>query len=662
MISIFRVTVACVAALAAVAAQAAASEPATDLAAAFGTRAAAHGMALSPLGTKVLYIAPAGTGGGAVIVAEVATGKTNVVFSSTSTEIKPQRCRWKSETRLVCSLYIIKPSGMGMLSFTRVLAIDADGKNVKQLGQRDSTDSVGLNQNSGNVIDWLPDDPDHVLMQIYILEKETATTSGGSNIRKPLSGLSVQRVDIRSGGAMIVESSNNNALSYGTDGHGMVRFRTSGSKADETLRSQIRYYARPKNDKTWQTLGTASLDANAGLEFDGFDESGDNLFALEPHNGRQALYKIAADGSGTKALVFEHPVVDVDGVLRIGKYSRPVAVEYTVEGTEFAFFDPALLKFSRGLQKALPAHPEVVVLDESWDQQIKLVFASSSADPGTYYLYKEASHELNELVARQPELKPLTLATVKSIKYPAADGTMIPAYLTLPPGVPAKQLLAIIMPHGGPSDRDIGSYDWLVQYYVQLGYAVLQPNYRGSSGYGEAWYRNNGFKSWATAIGDVNDGARWLVAQGIANKDKLAIVGWSYGGYAALQANVLDPGLYKAAVAIAPVTDLEGLRSKALRFTNYNQVDAFIGHGPHVTAGSPARNAAAFRAPVLIFSGDRDLNVDVSQARTMDAALASAGKAHELKIYPGLDHQLDDSEARTDLLRRSAAFLAANVK
>lgn len=203
---------------------------------------------------------------------------------------------------------------------------------------------------------------------------------------------------------------------------------------------------------------------------------------------------------------------------------------------------------------------------------------------------------------------------------------------------------------------------YLAQYYVQLGYAVLQPNFRGSSGYGEAWYCNNGFKSWATAIGDVNDGARWLVAQGIADKARLAIVGWSYGGYAALQANILDPGLYKAVVAVAPVTDLEGLRSRAAKFTNYLQVDAFIGQGPHVAAGSPARHAAVFRAPVLMFSGDRDLNVDVSQARTMDAALAAAGKAHELKIYPGLDYQLDDSSARTDLLRRSAAFLAANVK
>ena len=349
-------------------------------------------------------------------------------------------------------------------------------------------------------------------------------------------------------------------------------------------------------------------------------------------------------------------------MLRIGKYRRSVAAAYTIDTGELEYFDPALRRLTMALRKALPKQPDVAVLDESWDGGKLLVRAASSDDAGTYFVYDRKSHELNELLALRPQMRTLTLGSVKAVRYPAADGTQVPAYLTLPPGAAPKNLRAIVMPHGGPSARDRGGFDWLAQYYVALGYAVLQPNYRGSSGYGEAWFRNNGFKSWRTAIGDINDGARWLVATGIAAKDQLAIVGWSYGGYAALQANVLDPGLYRAAVAVAPVADLEALREHARRFVNALQVDAFIGDGPHVREGSPARNAAAIKTPVLMFSGDRDLNVDVAQARTMDAALARAGKVHELKIYPGLDHQLDDSAARTDLLQRSAAFLAANVK
>jgi dipeptidyl aminopeptidase/acylaminoacyl peptidase len=157
----------------------------------------------------------------------------------------------------------------------------------------------------------------------------------------------------------------------------------------------------------------------------------------------------------------------------------------------------------------------------------------------------------------RPDLADYKLAPVKAITYKAADGTDIPAYLTLPPGSDGKNIPAIVMPHGGPASRDEWGFDWLSQFFAHQGYAVLQPNFRGSSGYGEAWFQKNGYQSWKTAIGDVNDAGRWLSAQGIAAPGKLAIVGWSYGGYAALQSAVLDPDLFKAIVAVAPVTDLE---------------------------------------------------------------------------------------------------------
>ena len=247
------------------------------------------------------------------------------------------------------------------------------------------------------------------------------------------------------------------------------------------------------------------------------------------------------------------------------------------------------------------------------------------------------------------------------ISYRAADGTMIPGYLTLPPGSSGRGLPAIVMPHGGPGARDEWGFDWLAQYFAHRGYAVLQPNFRGSAGYGDAWFQQNGFRSWRTAIGDVNDAGRWLVSEGIADASKLGIVGWSYGGYAALQANVLDPALFRAAIAIAPVTDLEVARSEngAGRTTR-----DFFGTGPHIREGSPAQNAAAIRAPVLMFHGTVDRNVGVHQARLMRDRLRSAGKAVELVEFEGLDHQLDDSEARTRMLRESDAFLrrALNIR
>ena len=634
-----------------------AAHGAPDLATAFGARPAAHGMVLSPLGTKALFLGPVGTNGTAVFIVDLASGKTNIALGNKTNAQVPESCGWKSETRLICTTYGIVKGGQELVSFTRVVAVDADGTNVKQLGQRDSFNAVEINQYSGRVIDWLPDDADHVLMQIRVAQEVTT----GTRLAAAVGGASVQRVDVRTGLGSMVVAPNPTIAAYGTDGHGNVRFKaTLRDDPDGYSRSKLSYYIRGK-DGSWRPFGALDLNAVAGLEFEGFDETGDWAYVLKPLDGRQALYKVATDDSDKSELVFARPDVDIDGVVRLGKYRRPVGVDFTTDKYQRGYFDAALLKLDLSLTKALPGHPEVETYSETWDGTKRLVFADSSRDPGTYYVFDSSKRELNELLPQRPQLKGLPLSETKPVQYRAADGTMIPAYLTLPPAGVALHR-AIVMPHGGPAARDGGGFDWLAQYFAQSGYAVLQPNYRGSSGYGEAWYKDNGFKSWKIAMGDVNDGARWMVAQQLAPADKLAIVGWSYGGYAALQANVLDPALYKVAVAVAPVTDLEGLKRDAQYSSNFRQVVAFIGDGPHVAAGSPARNAAAIRVPVLMFSGDHDLNVDVSQAKTMDAALTRVGKPHEFKLYPGLDHQLDDSAARADLLHRATDFLDAALK
>jgi dipeptidyl aminopeptidase/acylaminoacyl peptidase len=251
---------------------------------------------------------------------------------------------------------------------------------------------------------------------------------------------------------------------------------------------------------------------------------------------------------------------------------------------------------------------------------------------------------------------------MKPVTYKAADGTVVPAYLTLPPGGSGRGLPAIVMPHGGPGARDEWGFHWLVQYFANRGFAVLQPNFRGSAGYGREWFQENGFQSWRTAIGDVNDAGRWLVSEGIADPSKLAILGWSYGGYAALQSNVVDPDLFKAVVAIAPVADLEELRNEWLRFSSAANFRDFIGTGPHVAQGSPARHAGKMKAPVLLFHGELDRNVSVRQSRLMRDRLRDAGKSVELLDFPGLDHYLMDSAVRADMLRRSDAFLRTSLK
>jgi len=217
------------------------------------------------------------------------------------------------------------------------------------------------------------------------------------------------------------------------------------------------------------------------------------------------------------------------------------------------------------------------------------------------------------------------------------------------------------MPHGGPSSRDEWGFDWLAQFLAARGYAVIQPNYRGSAGYGEAWLNENGFKGWRTSIGDVNAAARYLASSGIADANRIAIFGWSYGGYAALQSAETDPSLYKAVVAVAPVTDLQLTKDESRYFTSMKEVTNFIGSGPHVTEGSPANGAQRINAPVLLAHGDRDINVGVQQSDRMQAALKRSGKEVEYLRFKGLDHQLADSNARSTLLLKVGQLLDRTI-
>jgi dipeptidyl aminopeptidase/acylaminoacyl peptidase len=219
-------------------------------------------------------------------------------------------------------------------------------------------------------------------------------------------------------------------------------------------------------------------------------------------------------------------------------------------------------------------------------------------------------------------------------------------------------LPAIVLPHGGPSARDEWGFDWLSQYFAHLGYAVLQPNFRGSAGYGDAWFQQNGFRSWAVAIGDVRAAGRWLVSEG-ADPARLAIVGWSYGGYAALQSVVVDPTLFKAVVAIAPVTDLAGLVEERRNWTDFALVRDFVGEGPQLREGSPIEHAAAFKVPVLLFHGTHDRNVGYRQSERMAAKLKAAGVKVKLVAFQDLDHQLEDSQARAEMLSQTDEFLRA---
>lgn len=640
----------------------AAAPPAADDAAVFGEMEKAGHVALSADGLKLAFT---GSGGGmstVAVVVDLVNPQANQIARADGDPMSLVSCDWSALDRLVCTLYgLTKPQSI-LLPTVRLMAMNADGSKQLALGQRGSLTQLGRRQFDGSIVDWLNGTDGNVLMSRYYVPE---LTTGALNARRE-EGLGVDRVDTRTGKVTVVERPGASALDFMSDGLGNVRLMTTSEKSESgDLKGTFTHYYRAAGEREWKRLGATLADEDApdSMTLVGVDPIVNAAYVGMPLDGRQALYRIALDGSMKKELVFASKEVDVDGVVRVGRGGRIIGATYVTDRRQVEYFDPAYKAIAASLAKALPKTPLIRFESASADEQILAVWVGSDVDPGRYYVYDRQKRTLSEVVALRPNLKGRQLAPMQSITFPAADGTQIPAYLTLPPGVTdPKGLPAIVMPHGGPSYRDEWGFDWLVQFYAARGYVVLQPNYRGSSGYGDQWYMDNGFKSWKTSIGDVCDAGRWLVKQGIADASKLAIVGWSYGGYAALQAQVLDPTLFKAAVAVAPVTDLSLLKAQAQTYTNGDLVAQFVGSGAHVTEGSPADNAKAFQAPVLMFHGDLDLNVHIDQARRMDRALRSAGKQSELIVYPKLEHSLRDSNVRADLLRKSDAFLRQHLK
>lgn len=627
----------------------------TDSATLFGTRESVEQISLSPDGRKVAFIQPLGGRASLLFTAEVGSAAPPVrAFGLDGEPERLRRCGWVSNTRLVCTVITMVDQAGQLLGFSRLVAVDADGKNVKMVSARESANALRIMQNGGTVLDWLPGE-DGAILRTRQFVPEFST---GTNLAQKDSGLGVERVDTVTLSTRRVEKANRNAAEYISDGRGRIRIMGSQSSSASGYDSRkVDYFYRKKDEDNWTSLGQFDLLTEDGFNPYAVDSALDVVYGFRKKDGRQALYRVALDGSNREELVFEHPHVDVDELIRIGRHRRVVGVSFATEKRQAAFFDPELKKLAASLAKALPSLPLVSFVDSSLDEQRLLLWAGSDTDPGRYYVFDKATKSLNEIILTRPQLENVELSPVKPVSYKAADGTMIPGYLTLPVGGTGKKLPTIVMPHGGPGARDEWGFDWLAQYFANRGYAVLQPNFRGSAGYGEAWFQKNGFQSWRTAIGDVNDGARWLISEGVADASKLAIVGWSYGGYAALQSGVLEPDLFKAIVAIAPVTDLEKLRQQSANYTNFKIIDAFIGNGPHIREGSPAQNAERIKAPVLMFHGDLDANVNVDESRLMASKLAAAGKKHELVVYPKLEHSLEDSNVRTEMLKKSDAFL-----
>ncbi|HEV2363759.1 MAG TPA: S9 family peptidase [Caulobacteraceae bacterium] len=324
-------------------------------------------------------------------------------------------------------------------------------------------------------------------------------------------------------------------------------------------------------------------------------------------------------------------------------------------------FDPALqAKFDK-VPRAFPGE-QVELVSATGNLDRMIVETTGPGDSGTYYFVDIAAGSAHAVGWAYPKILQGDVGAVSVVRYKAADGLDEEGVLTLPPGREPKDLPLVVLPHGGPQARDYPGFDWWAQAYASLGYAVFQPNFRGSDGFGKA-FRDAGFGQWGRKMqSDISDGVAELARQGIVDPKRACIVGGSYGGYAALAGVTLQHGLYRCAVAVAGVSDLPAMKTWSEQRSGYDSAATrywreFMGPDAGLGDISPARQAAKADAPVLLIHGRDDTVVPPDQSQRMRDALAAAHKTVELTVLPSEDHWLSRPETRTQMLQASAAFI-----
>ncbi len=331
---------------------------------------------------------------------------------------------------------------------------------------------------------------------------------------------------------------------------------------------------------------------------------------------------------------------------------------------ENTYFDPHLKKIEDALTQVFDEGDHAYIHSFAADTRKVIVYAESHVDAGSYYFIDFSTGQATFLAKNYPDISVDWLSHKDIITYKAADGLTISAYLSLPPYKEAKGLPLIVMPHGGPRARDYADFDGQVQCLTAAGYAVLQPNFRGSIGYGSDFVlAGNG--EWGRKMQtDLSDGVRFLAAQGVIDAKRVSIMGASYGGYAALAGATLDKGVYNAAIAIAGVSDVITMMDFEKANNNWQDEPEvsywkdLYGPRENWAAISPARQAANAYCPILIFHGRDDSIVPFEQGQGMADALRGAGKTYEFVPYDKQDHNETNQADRVDMIKRTLDFLA----
>lgn len=399
----------------------------------------------------------------------------------------------------------------------------------------------------------------------------------------------------------------------------------------------------------------------------------------ESSTGRAGLVGLGADGSTLIFYKFEEasdttewyevPLAGGEPVI----FASGVKIERTFRDPENGHLlgyrtDEGSILFDQERQKSVDmvlqafAKTNARIIDHDADFTTVIVHTQGNGDSGTWYKVDVAGRRAEPFGYDRPMIEPNQVATISTVKYTAADGLEMDGILTLPAGRDARDLPLVVLPHGGPNSHDEEDFDWWSQAFASRGYAVFQPNFRGSTGRGEKFVRL-GDGEWGRKMQtDISDGVAFLAEQGTVDPARACIVGASYGGYAALAGVTLQQGLYRCAVSVNGVSDIwmmfrtERRESGDSRMTN-RALRKQLGDSANWNAVSPRDHAAAADAPVLLIHGRDDTVVAYDQSAKMADALKDAGKPHRLIALDGEDHWLSRAETRIRMLEETMAFV-----
>lgn len=503
-------------------------------------------------------------------------------------------------------------------------------------------------QNAADVL-WVPSDGSS---EVLIAAQDTIY----SNF--PGFWPTVHRVDVATGSRKEALEGRNGVMQWSVDASGTVR---SGMRYLANAREYTLLYRGEGGSGGFRTIETAdSRKQEEVLRPFLYLPGTDRALALhDDDTGRTGVFEVDLLTRADIRSVYTAPDgAEVGGIALSADGKDLLGVSTSAADSPMHWFDPALAALQAQFDKAV-GDRQARIVSFNRDRSRMLVRVGRADSPGAIYFYSIADGVLRRVANLNETIGTRTLSPVRMVKYQARDGLEIEAVLTLPKGAEPRALPIVMLPHGGPWAQDGLAYDYWAQFIASRGYAVMQPNFRGSTGYGTEFTHKGQSQMGLAMQDDITDGLRWAVAQGIADPQRACIAGASYGGYAAMWGIAKDPDQYRCAIAISGVANL---RREVNDFGDYFMGGKFKEDWQRMTpdfaAVSPINAIARIKAPLLLIHGKKDVTVDHGQSSSMHGRMRGAGKEVEFLSLPEADHYFTRQADREALLEAIGTFLA----